>query len=90
MSIQTIDLLFVQLARLVLLIKRIAIVPLAGSRDWAILIEGRGFSRLLKKELLIAPNLMRGAGWHLPRPQTFARRTDAQRYLAEMGLGKFL
>src|SRR5690606_30561454 len=86
MEARLISLFLVQLARLVGLVKKIEPVELEGSREWGLLIRGRGFTRLLKQELLYAPNLIRPVGWSTPRPMTFRAKQAAVTYAQHLGL----
>ncbi|MCW5580213.1 MAG: hypothetical protein KIS72_02590 [Luteimonas sp.] len=76
MKVRLISLPSVQLARLLGLVRRIEPVELESSREWGLLIRGRGFTRLLEQELLHAPNLIRPVGWSTPRPMTFRGKTS--------------
>lgn len=86
MEARLISLPFVQLARLVGLIRRIEPVELEGSREWGLLIRGRGFTRLLEQELLHAPNMIRPIGWSTPRPIAFHSKQAATTYTQHLGL----
>lgn len=82
-----IGLLPLQLARLAGLVKSVAPVPMAsGSRQWVLRIEGRGFTRVLKDDILVAPNLIRPAGWHRPRARTFLSKAHARNVARNLGL----
>lgn len=76
----------VQLARLVGLVRRIEPVELQHSKEWGLLIRGRGFTRLLEQELLHAPNLIRPVGWSTPRPMAFRGKQAAVTYAQHLGL----
>ena len=86
MKVRLISLPTVQLARLVGLVRKIEPVELEHSREWGLLIHGRGFARLLEQELLHAPNLIRPAGWSTPRPITFRGKQAAVTYAEHAGL----
>ena len=86
MKARLISLPSVQLARLLGLVRRIEPVELEGSREWGLLIRGRGFTRLLEQELLHAPNLIRPVGWSTPRPITFRGKQAAVAYAQHLGL----
>ncbi|KRG46053.1 hypothetical protein ARC20_06540 [Stenotrophomonas panacihumi] len=86
MEARLISLPLVQLARLLGLVRSIEPVELQDSRDWGLLIRGRGFTRLLEQELLHAPNLIRPVGWSTPRPITFRGRQAAVTYAQRLGL----
>lgn len=87
MQYKLISLLPLQLARIVGLVRTIEPVELADElKQWVLLIRGRGFTRLLRDEALVAPNLLRPIGWDAPKPITFRRRDDAEAYGRHMGL----
>ena len=80
-----IDLLPVQLSRLFQLFRRAEAVQLAGHREqWAILIHGRGFTRLLQDDPLPRGPGTFHLGAHLPR--TFPNRATAENYMRHVGL----
>lgn len=81
----------VSLARMVGLVRRIRPVRLKTHRraQWALLVEGRGFVRLLRRDVLPpSPDLLRPMGWDAPRPEVFYSKRHAERYLAGMGWWK--
>ena len=81
----------VSLAKVVGLVRKIKPVRLAcgQSKQWALLVEGRGFARLLRQDVLPpSPDLIRPAGWDTPRPETFHSKPHAERYVAGMGWKK--
>lgn len=86
MKARLISLPLAQLARLSGLVRRIEPVELEDSREWGLLVRGRGFTRLLEQELLHAPNLIRPVGWSTPRPITFRGREAAETYARHIGL----
>lgn len=88
MSVRLISLLPLQVARLLGLVRSIRAVRVLGDRrnPWALLVEGRGFARLLRKEVLYSPGLIRVCGWNLPRPARFASPSAARRYGQSVGL----
>lgn len=86
MTYRHMDLLAVQLARLVGLVKAVRPVRFSGRRPWALLVEGRGFRRLLEDELLDAPALHRPALGRLPRAKRFRTERDAFDYAETLGL----
>ena len=86
MEARLISLPLVQLARLVGLVRRIEPVELEDTREWGLLIRGRGFTRLLEQALLPAPNLIRPVGWSTPRPITFRGKEAAATYARHLGL----
>jgi len=75
-----------QLARLVGLVRHIRPARIACGKEWGLLVEGRGFTRLLDRELLNAPGLLRPATWATPRPITFRSKKAAVRYAQAIGL----
>lgn len=86
MEVKLLDLTCAQVARLLGLVKAVEPVALEGEKDWALLIRGRGFARLLKQDVLVAPNLMRPASWALPRPESFPGKRAAVAYAQSVGL----
>lgn len=78
------------LAQLVRLVKTIRPVQIEGPGScWGLLVEGRGFTRLLAKELPEdSPTVWRPRGWGTPRPQLFRSRAEATRYLENAGLSR--
>ena len=86
MKARLISLPLAQLARLTGLVKRIEPVELEESTEWGLLIHGRGFTRLLKQDVLHAPNLIRPVGWSTPRPVTFRGKEAAVAYAQHLGL----
>lgn len=83
-----ISLLPLQLARLVGLVRAIEPVKLDvdGRDKWAILVRGRGFTRLIRVELLYAPNLIRPTAYFTPRPELLASHEEAVQYARQRGL----
>ena len=86
MEVKLLDLAGAQLARLFGLVRSVEPVALEESRDWALLIHGRGFIRLLKQEVLFAPSLIRPTSSSLPRPMTFRGKRVAIAYAQSAGL----
>lgn len=86
MEVRLISLPTVQLARLAGLVRRVEPVELEDNKEWGLLVRGRGFTRLLEQELLHAPNLIRPAGWSIPRPVTFRDKQAAVAYAKHVGL----
>jgi len=78
----------VQLARMLGLVRNVSPVQLAVGRQpsWALLVNGRGFTRILRNEPLVAPGLIRPSGWRLPRPERFPSREAATTYAQSIGL----
>lgn len=86
-AMKLIDLTLTQLARVLGLVRGIRAVPLEGHRGrWGVLIEGRGFSRLLQDDVLVGAGLMRFAGWNTPRPRAFGTRQQAEAFMGYMRL----
>ncbi len=83
-----ISLLPLQIARLLGLVRSIEPAQIEASppAQWVLLVRGRGFTRILRDEPLASPNLMRPAGWNLPRPMCFPSRTVAMTYGQSIGL----
>ncbi|TDK26256.1 hypothetical protein E2F46_06580 [Luteimonas aestuarii] len=79
----------VHLARMLGLVKRIRPAQLKGdATKWVLLVEGLGFTRLLRAEVLPnSPALVRPMGWNTPRPEVFRSMTHALRYIERMGWG---
>lgn len=87
MNCRLIDLSTARLARFFLLVQQVRPVELEGTRSaWAILVEGRGFKRIIREEILATPGLIRALGWNLPKPKTFPSRVVAENYLRHVGL----
>lgn len=79
-----------QLARLLGLVRFVEAVQLEGQSrpEWALLIRGRGFTRILRDEPLISPYLLRTVDPTAPRPMRFLVRQAAVRYAHSVGLMK--
>lgn len=87
METKLIDLTMTQLARLCLLVKGARAVQLDDRRrSWGVLVEGRGFRRMLQEDLLVGPGLIRMKGWNTPRPNTFGSKDIAENYMRYVGL----
>ncbi len=86
MEARLISLPLVQTARLAGLVRQIEPVKLEANQEWGLLIRGRGFARLLERELLHAPNLIRPVSWSTPRPITFRSKVAAAHYIQRIGL----
>lgn len=88
MNVRLIESSTVHLAKLFGLVKAISPVQVEGSRPcWGLQVEGRGFSRLLARDLPEeAPLVWRPLGWDRPRPELFRSRTQAVDYLQRVGL----
>lgn len=80
MEVRLISLTSVQLARLVGLVKSIEPAQFEDSREWGLLIRGRGFTRLVQREVLYVPGLIRPIGWATPRPIMFRSKQAAVAY----------
>ena len=85
-----ISLLPLQIARLLGLVRTVEAVRLDGEPrpQWALLIRGRGFTRLLRDEPLMSPYLLRTVDPTMPRPMRFLVRQAAERYAQSVGLMK--
>lgn len=75
-----------QLARLVGLVIHIRPARIGCGKEWGVLVEGRGFTRLLDRELQDAPGLLRPTTWATPRPIAFRSKKAAARYAQTIGL----
>src|SRR3546814_19608838 len=78
----------VQIARVLGLVRSVSPVRLAVGKQpvWALLINGRGFTRILRNEPLVAPGLIRPSNGRLPRPESFPSRQAATPYATTKGL----
>ena len=82
-----ISLLPLQLARWCGLVRSIEAIRLQSAREeWVLLVRGRGFTRILRDEPLVAPNLIRPTGWDARRPMVFRRLTEAEAFGRHVGL----
>lgn len=79
-----------QLARLLGLVRFVEAVQLEGESrpEWALLIRGRGFTRILRDEPLMSPHLIRTYDPTVPRPMRFLVRRAAVGYAQRVGLMK--
>lgn len=79
----------IQLARLLGLVRRVEAVRLepADRPSWAVLVDGRGFTRLLRDDVLIAPTLIRPLSAYRPHPRVFFSLGSARQFIADTGLG---
>ena len=77
-----------QLARLLGLVHSVEAVRLDGEPrpQWALLIRGRGFTRLLRDEPLMSAHLHNTHDPTAPRPMRFLVRQAAERYAQSVGL----
>lgn len=82
-----ISMLPLQILRLLGLVRAVEPIQLQGARakEWALIIRGRGFTRLLRDEDVM-PSQLGGIGWMLPRPMRFPAHSTALRYAQGMGL----
>lgn len=55
-------------------------------RSWVLVVRGRGFTRILRDEPLVSPNLIRPSNWNLPRPSRFASKQLAVTFAQSLGL----
>lgn len=79
-----------QLARLFGLVRFVEAVQLEGESrpEWALLIRGRGFTRILREQPLLSPHLLRTVDPIVPRPMRFLVRRAAVGYARDVGLMK--
>lgn len=87
MQYRLISMLPLQVLRVLGLVRAVEPVQLQGARtkEWALIIRGRGFTRLLRDEDVM-PSQFGGVGWMLPRPMRFPAHSTALRYAQGMGL----
>lgn len=87
MQYRLISMLPLQIMRLLGLVRAVEPVQLQGvpTKEWVLIIRGRGFSRLLRDEEVM-PSQFGGVDWMLPRPMRFLARSAALRYAQGMGL----
>lgn len=88
MSYQLISLLPLQIARMLLLVRSIEVTRVKnhGPRQWAILIRGRGFTKILRDEPLLGRTLIRTDGWIRPKPILFPSVLAAKSFGESRGL----
>lgn len=88
MNVKLIERSTVHLAQLFGLVKALRPVQIQGSKPcWGILVEGRGFTRLLAQEIPEdAPTVWRPRGWDMPRPGLFKTPARAIQHLQRIGL----
>lgn len=79
-----------RIARLLGLVHSVEAVRLDGEPrpQWALLVRGQGFTRLLRDEPLMSPYLLRTVDPTVPRPMRFLVRQAAERYGQSVGLMK--
>lgn len=75
-----------QVARWIGLIKCAKVVPLKQRNCWGLLIEGRGFKRMLDAEMLEGPTLLRTIPPGTRLPRTFFSIDHAEREAKMLGL----
>ncbi|GAA3913905.1 hypothetical protein [Luteimonas lutimaris] len=76
----------VELAKLVGLVKAIEPVEVSYGKGWGLLVRGRGFARLVEKEILYSPNFIWPVERPAPVPLTFSNKTEALAYAQRSGL----
>lgn len=88
MHYKLISLLPLQLARVAGLVRAIETVELDDRNQpgWALLVRGRGFTRILRDDPLPLPGVMRPIAWNKPRPMRFQSQAVARTYGESMGL----
>lgn len=79
-----------QVAKWLRLVKRIRIVPLAGRRRYGLLVEGRGFQRMLDAEIPHATSIHQPCAASFPRPREFFSEAHARNYASSFGLGSII
>lgn len=77
-----------QLARAAGLVRNIETIELEDRSQpgWALLVRGRGFTRILRDDPLPLPGVMRPIAWNKPRPMRFPSQAVARNYGESMGL----
>lgn len=86
MEYKLMDLTLVQLARLCLLVKKCEAVELAQGRErWAVLIQGRGFTRLVKDDVIPLRSVYSASTLN-HQPKTFPDRQTAENWMRYMGM----
>ena len=83
-----ISLFSVQIARLLGLVRTVEVVRLDEKPRpaWTLLVRGHGFTRILRDEQLISPNLLRTIDPTVPRPVRFLTYRAAVGYAQSVGL----
>lgn len=79
-----------QVARLLRLVKRVKIVRLPVPHRYGLLIEGRGFLRMLDSETTYPAEVHRPAPASISQPRTFFSTAHARDFVDSLGLGRFL
>jgi hypothetical protein len=75
-----------QVARLLRLVKRVRIVPLPVPRRYGLLIEGRGFQRMLDAETLREASIHRPIPASMSQPRVFFSEEHARSCACSFGL----
>jgi hypothetical protein len=90
MKYRLISLFTAQIARLLGLVRYVEPVQLEGQSrpEWALLVRGRGFTRILRDQPLLSPSLLRTVDPTAPRPMRFLARRAAVGYAQSVGLLK--
>ena len=68
------------------LVKRVRIIPLPGQHRYGLLVEGRGFRRMLDAELHYAPSIHRPTTATVSQPRMFFSKEHAHSYARSFGL----
>lgn len=76
----------VELAKLVGLVKAIDPVQVNHGKGWGLLVRGRGFTRLVEREILYSPNFIWPVERPAPTPLTFSNKAEALAYARRSGL----
>ena len=79
-----------QVAKWFRLVKRIRIVPLAGRCRYGLLVEGRGFQKMLDAEIPHAASIHRSCTASFPRPREFFSEAHARNCAESFGLGSVI
>lgn len=79
-----------QIARLLGLVRHVEPVQMEGQSrpQWALLVRGRGFTRILRDQPLLNPSLLRTVDPTTPRPMRFLVHKAAVGYARNVGLMK--
>lgn len=88
MAYGLISLLPIQVAHLFRLVHGVEPVLLdePPRKSWALLVRGRGFTRLLRDEQVMSPHLLQPIDPRLPRPMRFPTRRGAEAHARSVGL----
>lgn len=79
-----------QVARLLGLVKRVRIVSLPQRRRWGLLIEGRGFRRMLDAEIPHAAHALRPVPGSIPQARVFFSDAHARSCADSLGIGRLV